>query len=208
MDNVIADTFEFISFPKPEKHIKRPTRGGLLSRRTTIAKRSKRRKVRHHRVKLTPLPTLIRKADKVFSLNEKKHWRYEKNMMQKYNKRKQIGIPSYIKLGSKFHNKPTEYKGKLYHSAKEAEYAMILDDMVRTGEIQGWESQFKLKLEVNGKKICSYIADFLVVKVDLSNLDSITNEIHEVKGYFTPIGKLKWRLAQALYPQYRFVLIQ
>jgi hypothetical protein len=120
-----------------------------------------------------------------------------------YSKRKQTGrVPSYIKWGSKFHNIPSNYKGRLYHSKKEAEYAMILDDMVKHLEIQGWEPQFTLKLDVNGKHICNYIADFRV----WSKTGSC--EIHETKGYFTDLAKLKWRLAIALYPEYKFVLIK
>lgn len=123
-------------------------------------------------------------------------------MTLNFSKRKQTGrVPSYIKWGSKFHNTPSRYKGRLYHSKKEAEYAMILDDMVKNKEIRGWEPQFTLKLDVNGKHICNYIADFLV--------DGLVGyEIHETKGYFTDTAKIKWRLAQALYKEYKFVLIK
>ncbi len=120
-----------------------------------------------------------------------------------FSKRKQTGrIPSYIKWGSKYHNTPSQYKGRLYHSKKEAEYAMILDDMVKHKEIDSWEPQFTLKLDVNGKHICNYIADFKVIK----NKKYI--EIRETKGYFTDTAKIKWRLAQALYPKYKFILIK
>ena len=120
-----------------------------------------------------------------------------------FSKRKQTGrIPSYIKWGSKYHNTPSQYKGRLYHSKKEAEYAMILDDMVKHKEIDSWEPQFTLKLDVNGKHICNYIADFKVIK----NKKYI--EIRETKGYFTDTAKIKWRLAQVLYPEYKFILIK
>jgi hypothetical protein len=121
-----------------------------------------------------------------------------------FSKRKQVGrVPSYIKWGSKYHNTPSQYKGRLYHSRFEAEYAMILDDMKNNSEIMDWQPQYVLRLDVNGKHICNYIADFVVVKAGQDNA-----EIHETKGYFTPISKLKWRLAQALYPDYKFVLIR
>ena len=120
-----------------------------------------------------------------------------------FSKRKQTGrVPSYIKWGSKFHNIPSQYKGRLYHSKKEAEYAMILDDMIKTGEIEGWQPQYSLSLNVNEKHICNYIADFLVLKKEL------VYEIHETKGYFTDTAKIKWRLAQVLYPEYKFILIK
>ena len=121
-----------------------------------------------------------------------------------FSKRKQTGrIPSYIKWGSKYHNTPSQYKGRLYHSKKEAEYAMILDDMVKTGEIISWSPQFKLELDFNGKHICNYIADFVVYR----KLGLV--EIHETKGYFTDLAKIKWKLAQAIYGKgYKFVLIK
>lgn len=127
-----------------------------------------------------------------------------------FSKRKQTGrIPTYINWGSKYHNTPSRYKGVLYMSKKEMEYAMILDDMKRTKEIDSWKGQFTLKLDVNGKHICNYIADFKVVRsIQTDNGGFFQEEIHEVKGFFTPISKLKWRLAQALYPQYKFVLIK
>ena len=121
-----------------------------------------------------------------------------------FSKRKQTGrIPPYILRGSKFGNLPSQYKGRLYHSKLEAEYAMILDDMIKHKEITSWTPQFTLKLDVNGKHICNYIADFLVKK------SKMNWEIHETKGYFTDTAKLKWRLVQAIYGGiYKFILIK
>ena len=124
--------------------------------------------------------------------------------MKQFSKRAQTGrVPRYILTGSKYGNMPSQYKGRLYHSKKEAEYAIILDDMVKHKEITSWTPQVTLKLDVNVKHICNYIADFLVTK------NKKYKEIREVKGFFTPISKLKWRLAQALYSKdYKFVLIK
>jgi hypothetical protein len=121
----------------------------------------------------------------------------------KFSKARQTGrLPSYILRGSKFNNTPSQYKGRVYHSRKEAEYAMALDDMKNMGEIKDWTPQYRLKLEVNGQHITNYIADFLVEKT------TGQIEIHETKGYFTDSAKIKWRLAQALYPDYKFILIK
>lgn len=79
---------------------------------------------------------------------------------------------------------------------------MILDDMKRNKEIKKWEPQFTLRLDVEGIHIANYIADFLVTTIHGAQ------EIHETKGYFTPIGKLKWKLAKVLYKEYKFVLIR
>ena len=85
---------------------------------------------------------------------------------------------------SKYRAHRTKYNGVVYHSRKEAEYAQGLD-------IQGivYQSQVRYLLEVNGHKIATYIADFVV-----------DEEVHEVKGYWTPVAKLKWKLFCALYP--------
>lgn len=122
----------------------------------------------------------------------------------KFSKRKQTGrIPSYILKGSKFGNIPTIYKDRTYHSRLEAEYAIILDDMVKCKEIKKWTPQFTLKLDVNDQHIANYIADFLVT------MPNGSEEIRETKGYFTDTAKLKWRLAQALYgDKYKFILIK
>ena len=103
----------------------------------------------------------------------------------------------------KYHNKPTILYGIKFHSKKEAEYSIILNDMIRKKEIISYQMQFPMHLEVNGEKITKYIADFLITKPDGSQ------EIHETKGYFTKDGKIKWKLAQALYKdKYKFILIQ
>lgn len=121
----------------------------------------------------------------------------------KFSKTKQAKqIPRYILRGSKFNNTPSQYKGRLYHSRFEAEYAIILDDMLKNKEIDSWTPQFKLRLDINGKHICNYVADFLVKRGRFL-------EIHETKGYFSPISKIKWKLAIALYSdKYQFKLIR
>ena len=85
---------------------------------------------------------------------------------------------------SKYRAKRTEYGGVVYHSKKEAEYAQWLD-------IQGidYSRQERYPLVVNGFLVATYIADFLVA-----------DGVVEVKGYWTPVAKLKWKLFCALYP--------
>jgi hypothetical protein len=178
-DSPLTPQFSFTSWPKPVKVVKHKAirnyrDDGFLAKKQAI--RLKKKKV---------APTATTTSNLT------------------YSKRKQTGrVPSYIKWGSKYGNIPSQYKGRLYHSKKEAEYAMILDDMVKHREILKWIPQFTLKLDVSKKHICNYIADFKVYK----GVDSV--EIHETKGYFTDTAKLKWRLAQALYPQYKFILIK
>ena len=89
-----------------------------------------------------------------------------------------------LRKSGKYHNKFTEYGGATYHSKKEATYAQWMD-------IQGiaFQRQVRYPLTVNGVLIATYIADFLVGE-----------EVVEVKGFWTPLAKLKWKLFCALYP--------
>lgn len=103
---------------------------------------------------------------------------------------------------NKYHAKKQEYKGRVYDSQLEANYAWELDQRKKKGEIVSWKAQYKLPIVINNIKICTYIADFFV-----TFMDDIF-EIHEVKGYETATFKLKWKLVQALYPDYTFVLIK
>ena len=94
------------------------------------------------------------------------------------------------------------YKGRQYHSGKEARYAQELDLRQIAGEIKEITPQYKIDIRVNDIHICNYYMDF---KVILS--DGII-EMHEVKGFATDLWRIKWRLAKALYPEWKFVLIK
>jgi hypothetical protein len=85
---------------------------------------------------------------------------------------------------TKYRNRLTEYGGFTYHSKREARFAQELD-------IQGiaFTRQVRYPLKVNETLITTYVADFLV-----------GDEVVEVKGYWTPVAKLKWKLFCALYP--------
>lgn len=94
------------------------------------------------------------------------------------------------------------YKGRQYHSGKEADYAMQLDLRLMAGEIKEIIPQYKIDIGINGIHICNYYMDFKVVLID----DTI--EMHEVKGFATDLWRIKWRLSKALYPEWKFVLIK
>lgn len=94
------------------------------------------------------------------------------------------------------------YNGYSYDSKLEASYAQELDWLIKANEIERWERQFKLSLDVNGIHICNYYVDFKVYYIDGRI------EYHEVKGYETDVWKMKWKLSHALYPDNNFVLIK
>lgn len=94
---------------------------------------------------------------------------------------------------NKYGAKKTTYNGITYHSKFEAEYAQKLDWRVKAKDINSWERQVKISLDVNGEHICDYFIDFLIV----NNNASI--ELIEIKGAETAVWKLKFKLFLAIY---------
>ena len=90
--------------------------------------------------------------------------------------------------GNKYKAVKTEVDSK-----REAARYMELMLMQRAGEIKRLELQPSFVCIVNGKKICTYRADFRY----FTNENSI---VEDVKGVKTPVYKLKKKLVEALYP--------
>jgi len=103
---------------------------------------------------------------------------------------------------NKFNAKKTQYNGRYYDSVLEANYAEKLDWLIKAGEVKEVVPQYKISLDVNGVHIANYYMDFKVV------LSDGRIEMHEVKGFETPVWRMKWRLAKAMYPEYKFVLVK
>ena len=108
----------------------------------------------------------------------------------------------YKNKGNKYNAKTSTYNGRHYDSKLEAGYAMELDWMLKAGIIKEWQAQFKLDLRVNSVHIANYYVDFAVGYPDGRI------EFHEVKGYETPVWKIKWKMAMAIYGKEKFVLIK
>jgi hypothetical protein len=96
----------------------------------------------------------------------------------------------------------TVYNGVLFDSKSEARYAAHLDILQDEGRITKWERQVRVRLEVNGKLICAIVVDFLVW--DLKNLPTYV----EIKGFETPVWRLKKRLFEALNPDATYVVVK
>lgn len=93
--------------------------------------------------------------------------------------------------------------GKWYDSMLEASYANELYAKLKNKEIKDYETQVRMDLIVNGYKVCTYIADFIVTHLDDSK------EICETKGWATDYFKLKWKLLEALHgEEYTLTLLQ
>lgn len=99
---------------------------------------------------------------------------------------------------SKYGNKRVKVTmGVSYDSKGEAAYAAHLQALKLAKEVSDWERQVRIELRAGGKKVCTYVADFIVHR---PNGDV---EIHEYKGYATDIFKIKWRLLEVTLDEVR-----
>lgn len=102
---------------------------------------------------------------------------------------------------SKYGNVKTEYNGFKYDSKAEALYAQQLDLRIRANEVESWERQVPIRMEINGMLICKYIADFKAL------LKDGTYEWTDVKGIETDVFKLKHKLLKALHPDIDLLIV-
>jgi hypothetical protein len=91
--------------------------------------------------------------------------------------------------------KKTDYNNFLYDSKFEAGHAAELDLLLKAKQIKSYEKQKTLDLIVNGYIVCTYRIDFIVYHLDG------TIEYIEMKGYDTPVWRLKWKLFESLYSE-------
>lgn len=100
-----------------------------------------------------------------------------------------------LRKANKYRNVSTIYNGIQYHSKFEASYAQELDIRLKAKEIQSWERQVKIPLDINGYHIANYYIDFRIDHNDGSE------EFVEVKGFETDVWKIKWAIFEALYSE-------
>ena len=100
---------------------------------------------------------------------------------------------SYRQVGrNKYMAKKSVLNGQVYDSKFERDYAFELDLLQRSGEITEVKRQVDFPLYVNGKKITTYRADFVVTFHDGRK------EIIETKGFKTDSFRIKWNLLDAI----------
>lgn len=106
-------------------------------------------------------------------------------------------------MKNKYNAKKKVVDGITFHSTKEANRYVELKHLADMGLIIWHDKeplQPKFRIEVNGKYICSYIADFRYYDIDAGR-----EIIEDVKGYKTSIYKLKKKLFLACYPDLEFL---
>tara|TARA_R110000823_G_scaffold192267_1_gene323913 strand:+ start:297 stop:623 length:327 start_codon:yes stop_codon:yes gene_type:complete len=94
---------------------------------------------------------------------------------------------------NKYKNIPTIVDDIRFASKKEAARYVELKLLEKNNVIRNLELQPRFPCIINGKKVCSYIADFRY----FSNNSTI---VEDVKGKKTDIYKLKKKLVEALWP--------
>ena len=95
----------------------------------------------------------------------------------------------------KYGNKKVVVQGIKFDSKWESERYLYIKSLERAGRVRNLELQVRFALEVNGQKICTYIADFRYEKEN-ANGDWETI-IEDAKGVETPEFKLKKKLMKA-----------
>ena len=94
---------------------------------------------------------------------------------------------------NKFGNKPVTIDGILFQSTLEGNYYTQLKLRVRAGDIVSFDMQVPYVFTINGVKVSTYRADFVVTWPD----GRIT--VEDTKGVETPDFKIKKNLMLALY---------
>jgi len=111
---------------------------------------------------------------------------------------------------SKFGNKKVELCGYKFDSLAEAKhYYYFLRPLEKAGEITRLELQPVFQIEIRGKKICKYRADFQYFDKSAIGPDGQKGAlvVVDVKGFRTSIYRLKKRLVEASFPGVKIVEI-
>jgi hypothetical protein len=96
--------------------------------------------------------------------------------------------------GTKYGNIPTRVNGVFFASKREARRYQELLLLERAGVIRDLETQPVFDLDVNGVRICRYLADFRYYDTERNAL-----VVEDSKGVRTETYKLKARLMKAVH---------
>ena len=98
-----------------------------------------------------------------------------------------------MEKSKKYRNQETIYNGIIFASKKEANRAYELDMLLKAKQIKRWSVQPEFLIEINGVRIAKYRGDFKVEYPDGRV------EIEDVKGFRTPVYRLKAKMMKAVY---------
>lgn len=95
----------------------------------------------------------------------------------------------------------TEYNGRIYDSKAEARWAMVYENMLRTGQIKEIEYQPSIQLLPKPNRIV-YKPDFLLTWADGRK------EYIDVKGVILPAFRLKQKMMAHFYPDKKLTIVK
>ena len=99
---------------------------------------------------------------------------------------------------NKYYNIKTVIDGIKFDSKKEAKRYQELKLLERTGEIKNLKLQVKFSIDIYGKHICNYIADFTYDVITKDRKTHIATIVEDCKGMKTPVYNLKKKLMLAV----------
>ena len=98
-----------------------------------------------------------------------------------------------MKTNCKYRAIKTEVDGVWFASKAEARHYSLLKAREERGEITHLILQPAWPIVINGKKVCTYKADF-------SYRENGNLRVIDVKGMLTPVYRLKKKLVESMYP--------
>jgi hypothetical protein len=97
---------------------------------------------------------------------------------------------------SKYGAQAVVIDGIRFASKREARRYAELKLLAKAGEISGLELQFKMPFSLDDTIIFTYVADFTYTRYRLARWERV---VEDVKGFKTPLYKLKKRLIESQY---------
>lgn len=107
-----------------------------------------------------------------------------------------VGLSGSIAARSKYRNKVTTIGDRRFASRREAARYTQLKLLEANGELRDLLCQVPFRLDINGKHICRYVADFVYVELRKGVWSEV---VEDVKGFRTAIYKLKKKLMLAIH---------
>ena len=105
-----------------------------------------------------------------------------------------FSAPFRAKCTNKYNAKKITVDNITFHSKKEMARYCQLKIMLQTGLIKDLRLQIKYPVYISGKKMFTYIADFVYVSTDTGE-----TIVEDVKGYRTDVYKLKKKIVEAVF---------
>jgi predicted RNase H-like nuclease len=104
---------------------------------------------------------------------------------------------------NKFGAIKTKKDGIMFDSKLEASWYEYLKILGAAGQVKDLELQKEFTLYVKDKQICTYIADYFY-------FDPAKDKwvVGDAKGVVTDVFRLKWKMMQAIYPDYHYQIFK